>query len=905
MSALPPNTDLASDTKRAVATPAMAQFLEVKAANPDCLIFFRMGDFYELFFKDAEVASAVLGIALTKRGKHKEQDIPMAGVPVHAAQDYLNKLIQAGHKVAVCEQMEDPAEAKKRGSKAVVRREVRRLVTPGTLTEDALLPTAGANWLLAVIPDGNGSALALAWVDLSTGAFEVETIPADRLDAELARLSPAETIFPDSLTEENPARRSITSRGGAVSQLPAALFHGGTAEKKVAAAFGVGTPAAFGDFTRLQLRAAAGIIGYIERTQKQSFGALSPPIKRTSGAFLAMDEATRESLDIIKTSSATGQSLLKAINRCVSNAGTRKLAEFLSAPSTELSVMTQRHAAVSWFMENGDMREALRNDLSSAPDLARLISRVSLNRAGPRDLASIGACLSAALSMVSTLSVTNVARVDACFKTLAGSPKGLQERLTRELTENLPLFARDGGFIASGVNADLDHARQLRDDARKVIIGLQKSYSEKTGARSLKIKHNGVLGYFIEVPAAQADQIQAEPELYFHRQTMASAMRYSTKELAELEAQISNAATRALAIEQALFDSLCEEVDHHLKTLTNIASALAEIDVLCGLAETASHENWVRPKMTEDSCFEVTGGRHPVVEKALRSEGEATFVANDCALGSPGDREGRVHLVTGPNMGGKSTFLRQNALLVVLAQAGSFVPAQGARMGIVDALFSRVGAADDLAKGRSTFMVEMVETAAILNRAGPKSLVILDEIGRGTATYDGLSIAWAAVEHLHEACRSRALFATHYHELTVLAEKLDRVDNRTLKVREWDGEVIFMHEVAPGAADRSYGIQVAKLAGLPSQVIERARSVLAHLESRGDGSVQNDDLFEGLPLFAAKQPPTDRTAPSEELIEAKAKEQLGKLLSGHDPDAMSPRQALEVLYHLRNYANSD
>ncbi|MEM6383374.1 MAG: DNA mismatch repair protein MutS [Pseudomonadota bacterium] len=885
------------------ATPVMAQYLEIKAANADSLLFFRMGDFYELFFDDAHIAAKVLGIALTKRGKHSGQDIPMAGVPVHAAQDYLHKLIAAGHKVAVCEQIEDPKEAKKRGSKAVVKRDVTRLVTPGTLTEDGLLPTASANWLTAVAPAADDSSLGLAWLDLSTGSFHLATLPTARLDAELARLAPAETLYPDNLTPDTtPLFMTLERLGGALSPLPAVLFHGGDAAERVATAFGVASADAFGELSRGELRAAAALIGYVEQTQKQAFAALKPPVRERLGTAMAIDEATRTSLDIVRSKTGDdGTTLLAAINRCVTAAGTRRLADQLSAPSTERDTIEARLDAVASFIDAQAARQTIRNSLAGLPDLSRALARVVLARAGPRDLQTIGTAIAQAEALLEHWpAATEAILLKEARAKLEARPQGLGTRLGSELADELPLFARDGGFIAEGVDADLDAARRLRDDTRKVIAGLQSTYCEQTGARSLKVKHNGLLGFFIEVPSAQAGPLQSAPDTYFHRQTMANAMRFSTQRLSELEAEIAGATGRALALELDRFHDLCEAVIAAREPLQAVADALATFDVAAGLAETAILDRHIRPIMRDDTCFSLVGGRHPVVERALKRQGGAQFVSNDCALGDEGDELGKVHVVTGPNMGGKSTYLRQNALIAVMAQAGCYVPADSATIGIVDALFSRVGAADDLARGRSTFMVEMVETAAILHQAGPKSLVILDEIGRGTATYDGLSIAWACVEHLHEQCKSRALFATHYHELTVLAERLARLENRTLSVKEWQGEVIFLHEVLPGAADRSYGLQVAKLAGLPAPVITRARAVLDHLERRVDGTdgQSDDDLFEGLPLFAAAKAPAPTAQPSDEHIEAAAKARLAELMAKADPDQMTPRQALDFVYDL-------
>lgn len=895
----PANTDAsaASLPDTTGATPVMAQYLEIKAANADSLLFFRMGDFYELFFDDAAVAAQVLGIALTKRGKHQGQDIPMAGVPVHAADDYLQRLIAAGNKVAVCEQIEDPSEAKKRGSKAVVKRDVVRLVTPGTLTEDTLLPARASNWLVALAPDADCQSVGLAWLDLSTGTFRLSDVSTGRVESELARLAPAETLYPDTVDPDGLIQEALGRLGGALSPQPSAVFHGGQASEKVARAFGVASTDAFGELSRCELRAASALIGYVERTQKQAFASLQPPQRERSGGTMAIDEATRASLDLVRARSGeNATTLLSAVDACVTSAGTRRLADQISAPLTDLHTIAERHDAVGWFVEDPASRRDIRAALTGAPDISRALSRVMLGRAGPRDLVAMGEALDQA-GMVESLLGDDLPDLIVQARTyLAARPVDLVKRLVDELSESPPLLARDGGFVAPGIDDDLDAARSLRDDARKVIAGLQSTYSAQTQAKSLKIKHNGVLGYFIEVPALQAGPLQEQADTFFHRQTMANAMRFSTKELAELEAKIASAGARAVALEVARFEALCEAVNDARHAIQNVADALSALDVSAGLAETAVRENHVRPQMRDDLSFHIEAGRHPVVEKVMKREGKEHFVANDCTL-----NDGAVHLVTGPNMGGKSTFLRQNALIAILAQAGAYVPATSATIGIVDALFSRVGAADDLARGRSTFMVEMVETAAILHQASSRSLVILDEIGRGTATYDGLSIAWACVEHLHTHNTCRALFATHYHELTVLSERLERVDNRTLKVKEWEGDVIFLHEVVPGAADRSYGIQVAKLAGLPASVVARARSVLDHLETRQDSGEKasgDDGLFEGLPLFSAAKPVAASAAPTPEQIDDAAHAKLSALFDGHDPDQMTPRQALDFVYDL-------
>ncbi len=883
------------------ATPMMAQYLEIKAANPDCLLFYRMGDFYEMFFGDAEVASRALGIALTKRGKHLGDDIPMCGVPVHAADQYLQKLIALGHRVAVCEQVEDPAEAKKRGSKSVVRRNVIRLVTPGTLTEDALLSASRNNYLAAVARQRGGAAeadaFALAWIDISTGEFRVAASDRARLAADLARIDPSEVLVADAAFADADLAAVWRALPAAVTPLSAAFFDSATAGERLAAYYGVASLDGFGAFSRVEIAAAAAALAYVEKTQLGARPPLEPPARESTGEVMLIDAATRANLELVSTLSGERRgSLIAAIDRTVTGGGARLLARRLAGPSTDPAVIAGRLDSIAWMLADGDRRQQVRAALSAAPDLSRALSRLKLDRGGPRDLAAIGDALDAAASVLAVLGEgeekeeplpTELASV---AEALARRPAALGAELAAALADELPHLKRDGGFVRAGCRAELDEARHLRDESRRVIAGLQAGYAADTDIRNLRIKHNNVLGYFIEVGAGNAERMMSPPlnQRFIHRQTLASAVRFTTTELADLEAKIAGAADRALAIELAVFDQLTAAVVAEQAALQAVADGLALLDVAAGLAVLAEAEAYCRPLVDRSLAFHVEGGRHAVVEQALRSGNEGAFVANDCDLGSrDAEGAGRIWLVTGPNMAGKSTFLRQNALIAVLAQIGSYVPARAAHIGVVDRLFSRVGAADDLARGRSTFMVEMIETAAILNQAGPHALVILDEIGRGTATFDGLSIAWAAVEHLHEVNRSRALFATHYHELTALAHRLPRLDNVTVRVREWKGEVIFLHEIAPGAADRSYGIQVARLAGLPAAVVARAREVLKQLEAT-DRTAPAHALIDDLPLFSAARP----EEPAEE-------DPLAALIDALAPDELTPREALDALYRLK------
>ena len=882
-------------------SPVMEQYIEIKAANPDSLLFYRMGDFYELFFEDAEVASRALGIVLTKRGKHLGRDIPMCGVPVIRADEYLHRLIALGHRVAVCEQLEDPAEARKRGSKSVVRRDVVRLVTPGTLTEDTLLDAKRNNYLLALVrarpsSTDDDSRFALAWIDISTGEFRIAECDRLGLPAEIARLEPGEIVVSDALYGDPdlaPYLRTLP----AVTPLPRDVFDGATAERRLTDYFAVATSEAFGTLSRLELNAAAACVTYVERTQLGKRPPLSPPLREAAGATLSIDQATRANLELVRTLSGERRgSLLAAIDRTVTSAGSRLLAQRLAAPLTEPAAIAQRLDTIEIFVADPLARQETRQFLNIAPDLARSLSRLVVGRGGPRDLAAIrdGVAVAAALATRLEALAQKPPEVSNAIVALRRPDPMLGRELTAALGDDLPLFKRDGGFIREGYAAALDESRALRDESRRVVAELQSRYADDVGVRTLKIRHNNVLGYFVEVTAQHGEKLLGAPlnATFIHRQTLAGQVRFTTIELGELEAKIANAADRALGMELETFERLSASVIAASADIKAAGEALALLDVASALAELAVERRYVRPEIDRSLDFVVEGGRHVVVEQAL----DTPFVANDCDLSPPKDAgAGRIWLLTGPNMGGKSTFLRQNALIVVLAQMGSFVPAKRARIGVIDRLFSRVGAADDLARGRSTFMVEMVETAAILNQASERSLVILDEIGRGTATFDGLSIAWAAIEHLHESNRCRALFATHFHELTALSAKLMRMFNATVRVKEWQGEVVFLHEVCPGAADRSYGIQVAKLAGLPASVIERAKVVLAALEAEDRATPLG---FDDLPLFAA-QPKPSAPDPRQAALEA-----LIAALTAINPDELSPREALETLYALKTKATA-
>ena len=864
----------------------MAQYLALKAQHADCLLFFRLGDFYELFFEDAVTASKALDIALTRRGQHQGQDIPMCGVPAHSYENYLAKLIRQGFRVAISEQTEDPAEAKKRGAKSIVSRDVVRIVTPGTVTEESLLDARAANYLASLA--GAGDDLALAWIDLASGQPFAQEVSAAELGGALARLDASEILIAASLVEQSELFDVLAGWRDRLTPQPNSRFDSDNARRRLQALYKVSELSSFGDFTRSEIMALGSLLDYAELTQKSDLKHLARPKRMSMLEIVAIDPATRRNLELTRTLAGEKQgSLLAVIDRTMTGAGARLLAGRLVAPLTDVAAIDRRLDAVAFMGKATSLRQNLREHLRQTPDMERSLARLALARGGPRDLAAIRDALMAAEAMRSLLLAAGKLPEDVGEETEAlGEQSALIDRLTRALAADLPLLTRDGNFIARGYSPALDELVMLRDDSRRLIAGLQEKYVGQGGVAGLKIRHNQVIGYYIEVTPVHADKLLAKKDTFIHRQSLASAVRFTTVELGELERKITEAADKALAIEVQIFADLVGDVVRRLDELRRTAVALASLDVAAALGELAVERNYARPRVDTSLAFTITGGRHPVVEQALAKKDGAAFIANDCDLAP----DHRLWLLTGPNMAGKSTFLRQNALIAVLAQCGSFVPAASAHIGVIDRLFSRVGASDDLARGHSTFMVEMVETAAILNQAGERALVILDEIGRGTATYDGLSIAWATVEHLHEVNGCRALFATHYYELTGLTPSLPHLRCATMRIREWQKDIIFLHEVAEGVADRSYGIHVAQMAGLPKAVIARAEQVLKTLEAEkaSNAKIGIQDRVAALPLFSAAQ--SDPAMDPE----------LKSLLVSLKPDEMSPKQALETLYRLKS-----
>jgi len=867
----------------------IAQFLKIKSEYPDALLFYRMGDFYELFFDDAIAAARALDISLTKRGKHLGEDIPMCGVPHHASENYLLTLIRKGFRVAVCEQLESPAEAKARGSKSVVNRGVVRLVTSGTLTEESLLSARENNYLsaFAILRDES----AFAWVDVSTGDFHVQSCPRISFGPMLAQLNPAEILISESNYEN--FLEQTKEFGSTLTSLSPASFDSTSGIKRLCDLFKVNSIDGFGSFSRSEISALGAIIDYLEITQKGKLPALKIPIKENLENFVQIDSSTRRNLELTQTlSGSKNGSLLRVIDRTVTGPGARLLEKRLSSPSTCIKTITPRLDSIDVFKSNNMLRMEIQNTLKQTADMERAFLRISLDRGGPRDFLAIRDSLEKGQDLSKSLINLNSNLIEEAEKNLTGNEK-IIALLKDVFSDSAPLLARDGGFIRSGFNVQLDDIKKLRDDGRQIISSMQAQFSSMTGIGSLKIKYNNVLGYFIETPATHAKKMLGEEfsNTFIHRQTTANAVRFTTLELSEIETKILNAGGRALSLELEIFEQTKIKILEFSENILLAAKALAEIDLAVALADIAVSENWCRPKLDTSRKFKIIEGRHPVVEAALQKEPSGVFIANNCDLsaGSNGDKP--IWLLTGPNMAGKSTFLRQNAIIALMAQIGSFVPAESAEIGIIDQLFSRVGASDDLARGRSTFMVEMVETAAILNQAGENALVILDEIGRGTATYDGLSIAWATLENLHNINKCRALFATHYHELTGLTVSLPGLMNATVSVREWEGDIIFLHEVRKGAADRSYGVQVAKLAGIPQTVINRATEVLEKLENNDQGG-KTQTLIDELPLF--------NISPSN-LVKPDTTSSVEIELKSIHPDELTPKDALSLIYKLKAF----
>ncbi len=814
-------------------TPMMKQYFEAKRACPEALLLFRMGDFYEMFLDDAKVAAQVLGLALTSRDKGAG-GMPMAGFPHHQLDAYIAKLIAAGYRAAVCEQMEDPKKAK-----GIVKREVTRIVSAGTVTDEALLDPKSSNYLAAIAGDVDGvfEKIGIAWVELSTGKFYAATIGPNQVGEQLARISPSELLF----NEKTPFERRSMGKT-LFTKRPDWTFGYRTAHDTLLKQFGTATLEGFG-FTDTEndvpaIRAAGAVLEYLNETQKQSSTHIDSITAYRPGCQLEIDEASRRSLEITRTirEGRRDGSLLAVLDRCVTPMGSRLLGEWVASPLTDISEINARLDAVEEFFRNDAVVRDLRENLRRVYDLQRLLTRILQGRATPRDLAFVartlrvlpffrerlaklgetsGDCVGVPTSSPAPFSFLQSLRknIDPCEE--------LSAMLENALADECPLSSREGGFIRSGFNAELDELRELQSGGKEWIARYQSIEMERTGISSLKVGFNRVFGYFIEITNTHREKIPPE---YIRKQTVKNAERYITPELKEYEEKVLTADERACGLEYEIFERLREKTCEARTAMQQTAVALAHLDVLVALASLARDRGYCRPVLVEESVLKIVDGKHPVLD-ALEPEG--TFVPNDTLLD---DEHGMIQLITGPNMAGKSTFIRQTALLSIMAQIGSFLPAREATIGICDRIFARVGASDELSRGQSTFMVEMTETARILNQATERSLVILDEIGRGTSTYDGISLAWAIVEYLHDRTGCRTLFATHYHELTDLSETFDRIRNLNVAIREQNDDIAFLHKIVPGAADKSYGIHVARLAGVPRDVIKRAREILEELE---------------------------------------------------------------------------
>jgi DNA mismatch repair protein MutS len=858
-------------TTREAATPLMQQYREIKARHQDAILLFRMGDFYEMFYEDAEIASRVLGLTLTARHNGGASEVPLAGVPVKAMNEYLRRLVRQGFRVAICEQVEDP-----RVAKGIVRREVIETITPGAAFADDLLEGTRNNFLCALVERENRAGLAAA--DLSTGELRLATVPLGDLGALLARFSPTELVVPRGARPLGATRDSARDEDALVTEREPWEFDAELARPEVAQQFGVHSLEGFGigPSDNLAIAAAGALLRYLRELQPGGVPHLARPMVERAGATMPIDEMTRRNLELVESMRGGGVAgtLLGVLDRTVTPMGARLMRQWILAPLVDRDAIDGRLEAVSTLAADLIARQALRDALDGVRDVERLAGKTAAGRATPREVGALGASLGrlpaveAALRRLGPrgLLADVIAQWEACAD--------LADDVARTLVERPPAAIGDEPAVRGGVDAELDELRTIRDGGRDGIAGIQARERERTGIGSLKVGYNKVFGYYIEISNANARLV---PEDYQRRQTLSGAERYVTPELKAFEEKVLTAAERIETCERVLFDALRARIGGEVSRLQRAATLIAQLDVLAALAEVAEREGYVRPEMVDDFSLEITAGRHPVVERMMPRD---KFIPNDVVLTA----DARLIVLTGPNMAGKSTILRQVGLIVLLAQVGSFVPAQRARIGVVDRVFTRVGASDNLVRGQSTFMVEMAETSAILHTATRSSLVLLDEIGRGTSTYDGVSIAWAVSEHLHDVVGCKTIFATHYHELTQLADELDAVRNYTVEVREIGDEVLFLHRLRPGGADRSYGIEVGRLAGLPGSVLGRARAILR--------------LLEGGHLVASREP---------EVITS-ADEQLGLFLPRPDPvverlraldtNSMTPLQALQELSEL-------
>ena len=870
-------------------TPMIEQYLSIKNQYKDVLLFYRMGDFYELFFDDAVIASKALDITLTKRGRANGMDIPMCGVPFHSADNYLPRLIKKGFNVAVCEQTETPEQVKASGKKGPLKREVVRIISPGTITEDNLLESTTNNFLGAIINLNNS--ISISWVDVSTGSFKSRNFNKKNnqinqnqlLNNFLLRMNFSELLISEQMKLDFIAEEwhSIIKRQ------PSNIFHYSSSMRQICSYYSIVSLDGIGVFSDGEIITAGVLLSYLNLTQCGKIPILSMIKSENENSFLEIDYFTQKSLEIVKNLSGKSEgSLISCIDDTITSSGARLLKQRIVEPFYDIKQINEQYDLIDWFLKNRQCALQYKNNLKNIPDLERSLSRISSLRGSPKDLVLI------------SKGFLNIYEI---YEDLTKFNKDLKKpNILNAISQNLEidyslffniqsafktdtsLLAKEGGFIKDGYNIKLDHLRKLRDNEFNEIIQLQKNYAEVSKVNSLKIKNNRVLGYHIEVRAMH-DLSLRNTDQFIHRQTTAQTSRFTTIELNEIENQIQNSFYEATKIEMDIFNSFTKQIINIGSQILKIASSISELDISIMVASQAQVRNYIRPNISDDKILEIIDGRHPVVENQMISS-EKPFISNHCIL----NESDYIWLITGPNMAGKSTYLRQNALIVIMAQAGLYVPAKEANIGIFDKIFSRVGASDDLAKGQSTFMIEMIETSAILNTSTERSLVILDEIGRGTATFDGLAIAWSVLDYLHNKIKPRTLFATHYHELTSLKEKLENLSCHKMAIKEWNDTIIFMHKINKGEADKSYGIHVAQLAGLPTEVIQRAKILLSKLEN--DSNEKKIDVWENILQ--------DLPLPNDNEIFFKEFDKI-------EADQISPREALDIIYKMKSLRQSN
>ncbi|MBQ9441362.1 MAG: DNA mismatch repair protein MutS [Alphaproteobacteria bacterium] len=798
-------------------TPMMAQYKRLKDSNPECLLFYRLGDFYELFYEDAIVASKILGLVLTHR-----QDAPMCGIPYHAYETYLSKLVNSGYRIAICEQIETPEEARKRGNKGPVERNIIRIVTSGTLVEESLLSSKSNNYLLSIIKEND--CIGFAYADVSSGMFFVETSNIQDINSIITKINPSEIICLDSLCNDIEVLNKLEQYKSILHILPNVKFNNTSAIERLTKFYNIKFIESFGHFPQCVIKAASVIVDYISNMYSSVKLSLLPPKIVNTSEHMNLDSFTQKSLELITTQTGNRQgSLLSCLDCTKTSQGARMLSRWIISPLTNLEKITKRLNFVEFFVNNKNILESVRNLLYTTPDIERATSRILMDKCSPKDMKSI------LVALVNFNQINDILLNNEQLKTLYIDDKSIAqiiEKLNTAIVEDPPTFARDGNFIKTGYDKQLDEYKKLLGNAEYYIRQMQMEYANDTGIQSLKIKNNDVLGYFIEISSIYVKKV---PYNFIHRQTLSNCVRYTTQDLIEIANKIYSAKTNTKQRELLLFNELIQYITNYQALLRNISHIISFVDVITSFANQAIVHNYTKPIFVNEKKIKISNGRHPVVEQSLKNKGE-TFVSNSFNC----DKSSIITILTGPNMGGKSTYLRQNAIIILMAQIGSFVPADEAVLSVTDRIFSRVGASDDIASGKSTFMVEMLETASILNQATEKSFIILDEIGRGTSTYDGLSIAWAVAEELASNIKARTLFATHYHELIDLKNTISNINYLTVVVNtdEINDSIVFVHKITQGFANKSFGINVALMAGFPKHVISRANEIMNKFRSR-------------------------------------------------------------------------